>query len=203
MSVITDFRKKLEGLKGQKLQVQKTLSGLQTELAEKKRSLRQHEQAREVVREVGLKTQQSLQFHIGDITSTALEAVFADPYGLDVEFIQRRNKTECDLTFVRDGHKIDPLSASGVGAVDVASFALRIASWSMSRPHTRNVIILDEPFRYLSENYQEQASIMLKELSQKLGLQFIIVTHEPVLANYADRIFEVKIRKGISKITQS
>ena len=50
---------------------------------------------------------------------------------------------------------------------------------------------------------QEHASIMLKELSQKLGLQFIIVTHEPVLANYADRIFEVKIRKGISKVIQS
>jgi DNA repair exonuclease SbcCD ATPase subunit len=203
MSTVTEFRKKLEGLKGQKLQVQKTLDGLQAELSEKKRSLRQHEQAREVVREVGLKTQQSLQFHIGDITSTALEAVFVDPYKLDVEFIQRRNKTECDLTFVRDGHKIDPLSASGVGAVDVTSFALRIASWSMSRPHTRNVIILDEPFRYLSENYQEQASIMLKELSQKLGLQFIIVTHEPVLANYADCIFEVKIRKGVSYITMT
>jgi DNA repair exonuclease SbcCD ATPase subunit len=87
-----------------------------------------------------------------------------------------------------------------VGAVDVASFALRIASWSMARPRTDNVIILDEPFRFLSENYQERASNMLREVSQKLGIQLIIVTHETVLTTSADRIFEVSIKKGISQI---
>ena len=147
-----------------------------------------------------MQTQQTLQFHISDITSLALEAVFPDPYALQVEFIQRRNKTECDLYFVRDGEKVDPLSASGGGAVDVAAFALRIASWSMTKPRTRNVIILDEPLRFLSANLQERASSMIKELSDKLGIQFIVVTHEPILANYADRTFNVSIKNGISKI---
>lgn len=199
-SEIQILRNRLEQQKGQKFQIEKSLSILQEELRDKKRSLIRHEQAREVIREVGLKTQEQLQFHISDITSLALEAVFPNPYELKVEFVQRRNKTECDLYFVRDGNKIDPLTASGVGAVDVAAFALRIASWSMSKPHSRNTIILDEPFRFLSENYQEKASIMLKEISKKLEIQFIIVTHEEVLASYADKIFEVKIRKGVTKI---
>ena len=197
------LRNRVEQQKGKKAQIEKDLKEAQSTLREKKYSLHQHEQAREIIREVGLKTQQSLQFHISDITTLALDAVFPNPYELQVEFVQRRNKTECDLYFVRYGNKIDPLTASGVGAVDVAAFALRIASWSMSQPRTRNTIILDEPFRFLSEDYQEQASIMLKEISQRLGIQFIIVTHEPVLANYADRIFEVKIRKGKSKVIQS
>jgi ABC-type uncharacterized transport system YnjBCD ATPase subunit len=154
------------------------------------------------VRTVGLATQQELQFHISDITSLALEAVFDDPYELKVEFVERRNKTECDLKFVRGDMEIDPMTASGVGAVDVASFALRIASWSMMRPRTRPTIILDEPFRFLSENYQDKASQMLKELSEKLGLQFIIVTHEQTLSSYADRTFEVSIHKGVSKVKQ-
>ena len=147
-----------------------------------------------------MQTQQELQYHISDITSLALEAVFNDPYALQVEFIQRHNKTECDLYFVRNGEKVDPLSASGGGAVDVAAFALRIASWSMTKPRTRNVIILDEPLRFLSANLQERASSMIKELSDKLGIQFIVVTHEPILANYADRTFNVSIKNGISKI---
>jgi DNA repair exonuclease SbcCD ATPase subunit len=203
MSTITELRNKIEQQKGQKYQIERNLLNARTELSEYKRSLHRHEQAREIIREVGLKTQQSLQFHISDITSLALDAVFPDPYELAVEFIQRRNKTECDLYFVRDGNKIDPLTASGVGAVDVSSFALRIASWSMMQPRPCNTIILDEPFRFLSEDYQEQASIMLHEISQRLGIQFIIVTHEQVLASYADRIFEVKIRKGHSKIIQT
>ncbi len=114
--------------------------------------------------------------------------------------VQRRNKTECDLYFERDGNKMDPLSASGGGAVDVASFALRVASWSMQRPRSRNTMILDEPLRFLSADHQEQASVMIKEISQKLGIQFIIITHESILASYADKIFETKIRKGITTI---
>jgi len=195
---VQQLRNRLEQQRGQKLQIERSLEVLNEEVREKKRSLRYHEQAREVIREVGLKTQQQLQYHISDITSLALESVFAEPYALEVEFVQRRNKTECDLFFVRTGERIDPLTASGGGAVDVAAFALRIASWSMARPRTRNTIILDEPFRFLSADNQERASIMLKEISQRLGIQFIIVTHEQILASYADKIFEVSIKKGKS-----
>lgn len=203
MSTIQQLRNRLEQSKGAKTQLETSLLNLQTQLREHTRSLKQHEQAKEIIREVGMATQKQLQISISDITSLALEAVFPNPYSLEVEFIQRRNKTECDLYFVRDENKVDPLTASGVGAVDVASFALRIASWSMSTPHSRNTIILDEPFRFLSENYQEQASIMLKELSKKLGLQFIIVTHEQVLTSYADKTFQVSIKKGRSKVTSN
>ena len=202
MQEITLLRNKLEQQKGAKTQIENSLSVLQIELKEKKRSLIRHEQAREIVREVGLKTQQQLQFHIEDVVSMALDAVFPDPYKFTIDFVQRRNKTECDLYFVRDGNKVDPLTASGVGAVDVAAFALRIASWSMMQPRTRNTIILDEPFRFLSENYQEQASIMLKEISQKLGIQFIIVTHEPALLEEADRVFNVKLVNRISVVEE-
>jgi len=196
------LRNKLEQQKGQKQQIENSILALKQSLIEIRRNLNRHEQAREIVRTVGLETQRQLQYNISDITSLALEAVFPDPYELKVEFVERRNKTECDLKFVRGDMEIDPLTASGVGAVDVAAFALRIASWSMARPRTRNVIILDEPFRFLSENYQDQASQMLKELSTKLGIQFIIVTHEMTLASYADRTFEVSIHKGISKVKQ-
>ena len=201
MSKIQELRNRLEQQKGQKIQIEASITRLNQEVKEQGRNLRQHEQAREVIRTVGLQTQQQLQYHISDITSLALEAVFPNPYELLAEFVQRRNKTECDLYFERDGNRMDPLSASGVGAVDVASFALRVASWSMQRPKSRSTLILDEPFRFLSADYQEQASVMIKEISDKLGIQFIIITHETILTSCADKIFEVKIRKGITQVT--
>jgi DNA repair exonuclease SbcCD ATPase subunit len=197
---IQTYRNLLERQKGQKIQIEQSITTLNQELRDANRDLRRHEQAREIIREVGIKTQQQLSFHISDITSLALEAVFNEPYELKVEFVQRRNKTECDLYFERNGERIDPLTASGGGAVDVAAFALRIASWSMLRPRTRNVIILDEPLRFLSVDLQERASIMIKEISEKLGIQFILVTHENTLASYADKVFEVSIKKGKSKV---
>jgi len=198
MSNIQYLRNTLEQQKGQKTQIEKSINSLKQSTKEKKRNLRRHELAREVVKEVGLKTQQQLQYHISDITSLALEAVFENPYKLEAEFVQRRNKTECDLTFSRDENKVDPLSASGGGAVDVATFALRVASWSMEHPKSRNVIFLDEPMRFVSAEYQEKASEMIKEVSKKLGIQFIIITHNPILASYADKIFETQIRKGVT-----
>jgi len=202
MSKTTELRFLLERKKGQHQQLLSDASKLKATIKDAKRQLLRHEQAREIIREAGLKTQQGLQYHIGEITTLALDSVFDNPYSLEVEFVQRRNKTECDLFFVRDGERIDPLSASGGGAVDVASFALRIASWSMRSPRTQNVIILDEPLKNLSADLQERGSAMLREVSKKLGIQFIIITHEETLTAFADRIFKVEMKKGVSKVTQ-
>lgn len=162
-----------------------------------------HEKALTIVKEVGRKTQEKLQFHISDITSLALDAVMPeDPYKLTMEFVDRRDKNECDLRFERQGNLMKPLDSSGVGAIDVASFALRIAAWSIQFPKSRPVIILDEPFKFLDKSKHGRASEMLKELSLKLGLQFIIVTHEEGLTENADRIFKVSNIKRTSKVEQ-
>lgn len=162
-----------------------------------------HEKALTIIKEVGRKTQEKLQFHISDITSLALDAVMPeDPYKLTMEFVDRRDKNECDLRFERQGNLMKPLDSSGVGAIDVASFALRIAAWSIQFPKSRPVIILDEPFKFLDKSKHGRASEMIKELSLKLGLQFIIVTHEEGLTENADRIFKVSNTKRTSKVEQ-
>lgn len=200
MSNLSEIRNKLEQRKGERSKVLNSIESITATILSNKRSLYRHTLANEIVKEVSIKTQEQLQYHIGDIASLALEAVFNDPYELQIEFVDRRNKTECDLFFVRDDEKIDPISASGGGAVDVAAFALRVASWSMQSPHSRNTIILDEPFRFLSEDHQEKASQMIKEVSRKLGIQFIIITHNPLLTQHADKIFKTSIRKGITQL---
>ncbi|MGB4239586.1 MAG: hypothetical protein WBJ87_08290 [Candidatus Hydrothermia bacterium] len=198
--IIQNLRQYLEREKGKKKHVQDTLKEIKNEINELEDSLRLHEEAREIIRLIGQRTQEQLQFHISDLATMAIGSVFDDPYQLKVEFVQRRNKTECDIKFVKKNLEIDPMEASGVGVIDIASFALRVALWSIKKPSPRNVIILDEPFRHLSTNYQPRASEMVYELSKKLGIQFIIVTHENELAREADRLFEVSIHNGVSKI---
>jgi DNA repair exonuclease SbcCD ATPase subunit len=200
---LTETRNKLEQLKGKRDEVENTIKKLRKDIRENNRLLQNLTKAKEIIKLVGLETQKTLQFHISDIASLALESVFQDPYKLILEFVERRNKTECDILFERNGTTFDPLDSSGVGAVDVAAFALRIASWSMAVKRTRNTIILDEPMRFLSAEYQENASEMIKEISKKLGIQFIIITHEPTYASYADRTFTVTIKNGVSQVKQS
>jgi DNA repair exonuclease SbcCD ATPase subunit len=199
---VSTYRIQLERLKGERDKVSQSITNSKNTLRTLKQDIRRHQQAREVIRQVGLHTQQKLQYYISDISSLALYSVLDDPYELSVEFVERRNKTECDLYFVQDGHKIDPIAGSGVGAIDVAAFALRIASYTMKHSRSRNVVILDEPFRYLSEDLQPRAARMVKELSERLEIQFIIVTHEQALTEHADKTFRVTIKKGVSHVRE-
>lgn len=201
ITVIQALRNSIEQQKGKRLQLQKSIESLKSSLTGNRKNLHRHEQALEIVRHVGLSTQEQLQFHISGLVTLALRAVFEDDaYEFKVEFVQRRGKTECDLSFVRDKEQIDPLAASGGGVVDVAAFALRAASWSMECPRSRPVLILDEPFRYLSTDLLPKASLMLREISQRLGLQLIMVTHSEELTEDANKVFRVMKRKGISVV---
>jgi len=140
-------------------------------------------------------TQQKLEFHIGNLVSTALAAVFDDPYEFQLEFVLKRGKTEADLWFVRNGEKMKPVDASGGGTVDVASFALRAAFWSLTKK-TRPLFFLDEPFKHLSSGLQQKAADMLKMLSEKMGLQIVMVSHIEKLIENADRKFEISLSNG-------
>ena len=115
--------------------------------------------------------------NIAKIVSRCLEAVFDEPYEFKVVFEQKRGRTEARLVFERDGLTVDPMTASGGGVVDVASFALRLACLMLARPAGRRVLIMDEPFRFVSADYRPRVRAMVTGLASEMGVQFIIVTH--------------------------
>src|SRR5690606_22331285 len=110
-----------------------------------------------------------------------LQSIFDKPYEFQIKFLQKRGRTEAQMVFVRDGQEIDPLTASGGGVIDVAAFALRMASLMLSRPTPRRIIILDEPFKFVSEGRRPQIRQLLEELSEQTGFVFLMTTHIPEL----------------------
>jgi DNA repair exonuclease SbcCD ATPase subunit len=156
--------------------------------------------ARAVLQMVAKNVQEHLQEHFSKLVSMALESVFENPYKFTVEFEEKRGKTECKLLFERDGYKIDPLTSSGGGPIDIACFALRVAFLIMSS--NRRVIVLDEPFKNLRSTLHEAAGNMVKHLSEKLGIQFIIVTHLDDMIGTGDKVIEIEKIKKISKIKE-
>lgn len=197
---LKEIRTQIERSKGQREEVENRIDELQSTINTVEKEIVFSEKAQAIIQKVAQETQQQLEYHISDIVSLALDTIFEDPYQFTVEFVVRRNKTECELVFKRDGERISPLSASGGGVVDVASFALRIALWTLQNPKSRNTLILDEPFKFLSKDLLPRACDLLQELRDRLSLQFIIVTHLDELALCADKTFEVRLKKGVSVI---
>lgn len=188
------YRDTVERLRGQR----DALRSAQTQAKAKLDALQQQRvtllEAQALVHRVAQETQSQLKFHLTELVSMAMAAVFDDPYKLDMAFEVKNNRTQVSIMFTKDGEMlVAPRDASGGGAADIAAFALRIACLSLSGDKYRRTILMDEPFTHLSENYQAKASQMMQQLAARYGLQFIIVTHEDTLIEYADTVFRVKL----------
>ena len=73
--------------------------------------------------------------------------------------------------------EVDPMDGSGGGVVDVAAFALRVSCLMLSQPPLRRLLVLDEPFKFVSEGFRGRVRKMLETLADEMKLQIVMVTH--------------------------
>ena len=149
----------------------------QTEFLHSKDKMLDAQEAQSILQTITKEIQEQAHKRIAGVVSKCLETVFDQPYEFKINFERKRGRTEANLLFERNGNEIDPMTASGGGVVDVAAFALRCACLILTRPQLRRVMLLDEPFKFVSEGYRERIRFMLEELAEDLEIQFIVVTH--------------------------
>lgn len=152
------------------------------EAEEAKKKAEDAESARKLLQGVASTVQQKAHGQIASVVSRCLEAVFDDPYEFRVVFAEKRGRTEADMQFVKGGNLVDPMTASGGGVVDVAAFAARLARLMLSRPARRRLLVLDEPFRFVSRDLRPRVRELMETLSSEMEVQFVLVTHDPQLA---------------------
>lgn len=193
-----------QSCKGIDFQLQKDIETYKNKSQQLNERLKLLEQSQAFLQKVAQETQQHLKFQVEDIVNLALETCFPGEYTFQILFNIARGKTDAELVFLdqKTGRPVDPMNASGGGVVDLTTFALRIACYALEQG-TDNVIVLDEPFRFLSRDLQQRAGEILKTLSQRMQLQIIMVSHIGEIIDVADKVFEVrKGEDGISKVKE-
>jgi len=197
----------VEYKRGQRDQLQLSIEANKADRLKDYRQFIRHERSLVIVKEVGLATQKQLEYHLADQVSLAMEAVFDDPYDLKVNFQEKRGQSEAELLFTRRDMEMPPIGSAGGGAINIASFALRVAYWSMRQDKAvMSVLLLDEPFQQLKgERANKLALMMVQEISMKLGVQVIMVSDERIpredIIDNADKVIHVSQRKtGVSVV---
>jgi len=177
-------------------------------LADTKRKLKLEEhhevtlkRCRVILNAAALKIQKDVKEYLDSLVSMALKTVLEDPYQFEAIFETKHNETKCRMVFKRDGDERDPLDSTGGGAVDVAAFALRVAVQRMIC--NRSTLLLDEPFRNVSEDRHPFVLDLLETVNKKLGLQLIIITHRNRLTDRADKVITIRKGKIVSPHTQT
>lgn len=195
------LRNKLEQIKGQKAAIKAQIRAEKSRLAALLHDYEATAQAQLILQEGARLTQENLQYRISTLVTLAMNAVFDDPYNVQLMFEPARGKTVATIAFERDGELVSPCDSTGGGAVDTASLGLMFSLWTLQIPRTRNLFILDEPLKWLKGGtLPEKGAKMLSEISHRLGLQIIMVSHSPELIEHADRVFEITKNKNISSI---
>ena len=185
------------------------LNSLNTLVSLKEKQLEDLEQSQEVVdkshricQSVAKKTQDSLSVQLDSLINLALETCFPNQYKFKTSFIENRGKTELQFVLtdkITGKDNDDIIDGFGGGLIDVVSLALRLCLHTLEG--SSKLVVLDEPFKFLSQDLRSKAANLIQELSHKLDLQFIIITHIPEIADVGDRLFEVKKIDGISNTT--
>lgn len=163
--------------------LQRTEQRESAELAKAEKRVLHTQAAQEILQLVAQAVQQQVHERMSKVVSSCLSAVFGEEaYEFKIVFERKRGRTEASLRFTRRGLDIDPMTASGGGAIDVAAFALRVACLVLHRPRLSRILVLDEPFRFVSAEYQDNVRTMLEQLSADMGVQLLMVTHNEALA---------------------
>jgi ABC-type glutathione transport system ATPase component len=138
----------------------------------------------EKVKALALVCQTNCKQGIEQLVTRCLDAVFPEnAYQFGLVFEKKRDQTEarCVLTD-KDKETYDLHNAVEGGALDVISFALRLATLTLTKPQPSKLLVLDEPFRCVSKSHRGRLAALLETLASEFGFQIIMVTHIAELA---------------------
>lgn len=139
-----------------------------------------------------------LEARVQALVDYGVQAVFGSNCRFVVRSELRGKSVRTEFYFVEDGLELPLLEATGGGVGDVVAFLLRIVMLCLSKPVQRRVIVLDEPFKFLSAAHFEKLGTLLTELTVGLGLQIIMVTHRLELVDAATTVVKVTKKDGVS-----
>lgn len=192
MNRLKQYRNRVNKQLGELRHTKSLVREERTNLKQVKQKIKNLTQAQEIAQLVAKTVQQRAHEKIARVVSRCLAAVFDDPYEFQIHFVSRRGKTEAEPIFVRDGYEYsDPQNDCGLGTVDVAAFALRLSCLTLSRSHPRKLLLLDEAFRFVSVEYRDQVRTLLETISEEMGVQIVLITHDESLLTIAGRTITI------------
>ena len=175
----------------------------QNKLEQKKTNYNNLVKAKWVLSEVVELTQMKFKNRVEELITMVLRSVFDKKMEFELQLEKKRGVLSATPWIVEDGNKYRPKDQKGGSLRELIGFAFRIVLWSMEIPRSRNVFVLDEPFTSIGKGPMlQKVGKMMKELSEKLKLQFIIVSHEKEMAEIADNVIRVNQKNKLSFIEE-
>jgi hypothetical protein len=163
-------------------------------------------QSTALVKKVAKDAQTEFKEGIDDTLTKAIKAIFDEHFFFDLEIKTGGSGLQCTPKIWERVEGVDveysPKDEMGGSIIDPIGFVLRVLLQALDPDPTRPTFMLDEPMKHVGKGeLLERAGLLLREVSHQRHIQLIIITHEPELAEIADRAWRVVRRRGKSVAT--
>lgn len=120
------------------------------------------------------------------ILNSALSYIFYDEdYNLDIELLDKRGKS-LYFRLYHNGKPANLKTGTGMGVKTVISAVLHIYYLQCKNS---KVLMLDEAYAAVSEEYIDRFFNFLSEMCQKLSFKIILITHDKRLIEHGDKYY--------------
>jgi len=185
---------------GQRDALRKSVKNLEKSIDSKEKDKNVYIEVRDLFASVGKATQDMLIQYFENLGTSLLKTIYGDEYRFSLVFEIKRNKSECSPKIMKGDIQVDLKDEVGVGVVDILSYAMRLAIWSLQKPRTDPIFLLDEPFKYVSKDKMPLVGEALRELTENLGAQTIMISHDEELIDIGDSAYKVEINNNVSEV---
>lgn len=201
----TEARQKVERRKGEHSTLKTRRDELVAAHAESLERIQIISNTAVLLREAADYAREQARTQVQELTSSALQSVFGGTYGfrLESDTLGNRPAIWCRTqTPYGDDDTLETEGADsrGGGVTDVQALALRWAMLETHRPQIEGPLLLDEPAKHVSEENVPAAGSFLRSACQQFERQVIMVTHNNHLAELADKVHQVVLVDGASRV---
>jgi ABC-type dipeptide/oligopeptide/nickel transport system ATPase subunit len=119
-----------------------------------------------------------------------LQTVFEEPgFAFRMEVSKKQGLQWMEPRLVLDGVDAPVLEAFGGGPAQIVAFLLRLLV--LRRLKLAPLLVLDEPFAMVSEQYRTNVGKLLAELCARLDLTILMVSHETEYVEHATKAYTI------------
>lgn len=178
---------------------------LMADIADSKSRVEHLIKAGSVLTRIGEDKQHAAQEQIEMLVTRGLQVIFDSDTSFHVVQSVKASRPQVDFLIrsTMDGKVVETsvMDSRGGGVASVVGFLLRLVVLLLGRKQGA-LLVLDETFGMVSEDYEPRVAEFLRELVDKTGVQVLMVTHSTAFDDVADKRYRFTQTNGATAVKE-
>ncbi len=191
---------------GIRSKIEEDLRKEQKKIDECKKELELFEKKKALINEACFEARKLARDLFASIASHGLQHVLGTHYSVLIELGTKGEDPTADF-YVKSKYddyevEVDPTEEEGGGVADIVALASFFNLGNFQKTKNGAPFFLDEPTKYVSKGHSKDVSKFIKAISKEMNKQIIMVTHDLVSKEIADKAYNLKLDDGGTSIAE-